>query len=144
MSQIESKINHVFNAQLINRQAVRETTYLQRSAKLKLIETWLINHRKEIQEAMFADYSKPSSEVDLTEIWSCVTEIRHLRRQLKKWMRPKKVPPTLIMAATDAWIQNEPKGVVLIIAPWNFPINLSICPLISAIAAGNMRYSKTI
>jgi len=79
MSQIESKINHVFNAQLINRQAVRETTYLQRSAKLKLIETWLINHRKEIQEAMFADYSKPSSEVDLTEIWSCVTEIRHLR-----------------------------------------------------------------
>ena len=116
MSEIESKINDIFNAQLLNRQSVRETTYHQRSAKLKLIETWLINHRKDIQQAMLADYSKPSSEVDLTEIWTCVTEIRHIRRQLKKWMRPKKVPPTLTMAATDAWIQNEPKGVVLILS----------------------------
>ena len=137
MSEIESKINRIFNAQLVNRQPVKETTYHQRSAKLKLIETWLLNHREEIQEAMLADYSKPSSEVDLTEIWACVTEIRHIRRQLKKWMRPKKVPPTLTMAATDAWIQNEPKGVVLIIAPWNFPFNLTISPLVCAIASGN-------
>ena len=70
MSEIESKINDIFNAQLLNRQSVRETTYRQRSAKLKLIETWLINHRKDIQQAMLADYSKPSSEVDLTEIWT--------------------------------------------------------------------------
>ena len=137
MSEIESKINRIFNAQLVNRQPVKETTYRQRSAKLKSIETWLLNHRDEIQEAMLADYSKPSSEVDLTEIWACVTEIRHIRRQLKKWMRPKKVPPTLTMAATDAWIQNEPKGVVLIIAPWNFPFNLTISPLVCAIASGN-------
>ena len=119
MSDVLSRINQIFNAQLINHQSVRETTYRQRSAKLKTIETWLLNHREEIQEAMLSDYSKPSSEVDLTEIWACLTEIRHTRRQLKKWMRPKKVPPTLTMAATDAWIQNEPKGVVLIIAPWN-------------------------
>ena len=142
MSEIESKINDIFNAQLLNRQSVRETTYHQRSAKLKLIETWLINHRKDIQQAMLADYSKPSSEVDLTEIWTCVTEIRHIRRQLKKWMRPKKVPPTLTMAATDAWIQNEPKGVVLIIAPWNFPFNLTIGPLVCAIASGNCAIVK--
>ena len=142
MSDIESKINHIFNAQLVNRQTVRETTYRQRSAKLKSIETWLMNHRKEIQQAMLADYSKPSSEVDLTEIWTCVTEIRHVRRQLKKWMRPKKVPPTLTMAATDAWIQNEPKGVVLIIAPWNFPFNLTIGPLVCAIASGNCAIIK--
>ena len=142
MSEIESKINDIFNAQLLNRQIVRETTYRQRSAKLKLIETWLINHRKDIQQAMLADYSKPSSEVDLTEIWTCVTEIRHIRRQLKKWMRPKKVPPTLTMAATDAWIQNEPKGVVLIIAPWNFPFNLTIGPLVCAIASGNCAIVK--
>ena len=137
MSEIESKINQIFNAQLVNRQPVKETTYRQRAAKLKSIETWLLNHREEIQEAMLADYSKPSSEVDLTEIWACVTEIRHIRRQLKKWMRSKKVPPTLTMAATDAWIQNEPKGVVLIIAPWNFPFNLTIGPLVCAIASGN-------
>ena len=137
MSEIESKINRIFNAQLVNRQPVKESTYHQRSAKLKSIETWLLNHREEIQEAMLADYSKPSSEVDLTEIWACVTEIRHIRRQLNKWMRPKKVPPTLTMAATDAWIQNEPKGVVLIIAPWNFPFNLTISPLVCAIASGN-------
>ena len=142
MSEIESKINQIFNAQLVNRQPVKETTYRQRAAKLKSIETWLLNHREEIQEAMIADYSKPSSEVDLTEIWACVTEIRHIRRQLKKWMRPKKVPPTLTMAATDAWIQNEPKGVVLIIAPWNFPFNLTIGPLVCAIASGNCAIVK--
>ena len=142
MSEIESKINQIFNAQLVNRQPVKETTYRQRAAKLKSIETWLLNHREEIQEAMLADYSKPSSEVDLTEIWACVTEIRHIRRQLKKWMRPKKVPPTLTMAATDAWIQNEPKGVVLIIAPWNFPFNLTIGPLVCAIASGNCAIVK--
>ena len=106
MSDVLSRINQIFNAQLINHHSVRETTYRQRSAKLKTIETWLLNHREEIQEAMLSDYSKPSSEVDLTEIWACLTEIRHTRRQLKKWMRPKKVPPTLTMAATDAWIQN--------------------------------------
>jgi aldehyde dehydrogenase (NAD+) len=142
MSEIKSKINRIFNAQLVNRQPVKETTYRQRSAKLKSIETWLLNHREEIHEAMLADYSKPSSEVDLTEIWACVTEIRHIRRQLKKWMRPKKVPPTLTMAATDAWIQNEPKGVVLIIAPWNFPFNLTISPLVCAIASGNCAIVK--
>ena len=142
MSDVLSRINQIFNAQLINHQSVRETSYRQRSAKLKTIETWLLNHREEIQEAMLSDYSKPSSEVDLTEIWACLTEIRHTRRQLKKWMRPKKVPPTLTMAATDAWIQNEPKGVVLIIAPWNFPFNLTIAPLVSAIASGNCAIVK--
>jgi hypothetical protein len=49
MSEIESKINRIFNAQLVNRQPVKETTYRQRSAKLKSIETWLLNHREEIQ-----------------------------------------------------------------------------------------------
>jgi len=137
MSEIQPMIDQIFNAQLVNCPSVRKTTYTERIAKLKSIETWLLNHRQEIQEAMDADYKKPASEVDLTEIWATLTEIRHIRRNLKKWIRPKKVPPTLTMAAADAWIQNEPKGVVLIIAPWNFPFNLTIGPLVCAISAGN-------
>ena len=142
MSEIESKIDRIFNAQLANRQILREKTYHQRIAKLKSIETWVIGHRDEIQTAMRADYNKPTSEVDLSEIWASLTEIRHIRRQLKKWMRPKKVSPTLSMAMTDAWVQLEPKGVVLIISPWNFPFNLTISPLVYAIASGNCAMVK--
>ena len=142
MSEIESKIDRIFNAQLANRQILREKTYHQRIAKLKSIETWVIGHRDEIQTAMRADYNKPTSEVDLSEIWASLTEIRHIRRQLKKWMRPKKVSPTLSMAMTDAWVQLEPKGVVLIISPWNFPFNLTISPLAYAIASGNCAMVK--
>ena len=101
-----------------------------------------MDHKDDISNAMHQDYRKPSSEVDLTELWAVLNEIRHIRRYLKKWMRPKKVNSTLALATAEAWIQYEPKGVVLIITPWNFPFNLTISPLISAIAAGNCAFIK--
>ena len=137
MNEIQSRIKRIFDEQLINQQAIRNTSYKERSAKLKSIETWLMDHKEEIRNAMHQDYRKPKSEVDLTELWAVLNEIRHFRRYLKKWMRPSKVNSTLALATAEAWIQYEPKGVVLIITPWNFPFNLTISPLISAIAAGN-------
>ncbi len=142
MNDLKKRIDQVFDAQMANRHAVRHASYKERIGKLKAIESWLMDHRTEIQEAMHADYRKPASEVDLSEIWSTLTEIRHIRRHLKNWMRSKKVAPTLTMAAADAWIQSEPKGVVLIIAPWNFPFNLTLGPLVCAIAAGNCAMVK--
>ena len=142
MSDLQSRIDQVFKAQLANRHAVRKTTFKERKAKLKAIENWLLDHRKEIQEAMNTDYRKPADEVDLSEIWSTLTEIRHIRRHLKDWVRSKKVAPTLTMTAADAWVQPEPKGIVLIITPWNFPFNLTLGPLVCAIAAGNCAIVK--
>ena len=142
MDKIQSRIETIFDQQLLNCQSIRNTSLKERRAKLSSIESWLLDHKDKIRDAMYADYKKPVSEVDLTEIWAVVNEIRHIRKYLKKWMRPKKVNPTLAMANAEAWIQYEPKGVVLIITPWNFPFNLSISPLISAIAAGNCAVIK--
>ena len=142
MDKIQSRIETIFDQQLLNCQSIRNTSLKERRTKLSSIESWLLDHKDKIRDAMYADYKKPVSEVDLTEIWAVVNEIRHIRKYLKKWMRPKKVNPTLAMANAEAWIQYEPKGVVLIITPWNFPFNLSISPLISAIAAGNCAVIK--
>ena len=101
-----------------------------------------MDRHEEIHKAMDSDYRKPASEVDLTEIWAAVNEIRHVRRNLKSWMRSKKVAPTLALATAEAWSQYEPKGVVLIITPWNFPFSLTISPLVCAIAAGNCAVIK--
>ena len=142
MNEIQSRIKTVFNQQLANSQNIRNTTFKERSAKLKSIETWLMDHKEDIRNAMHQDYRKPASEVDITELWAALNEIRHIRRYLKKWMQSKKVKSTLTMATAEAWIQYEPKGVVLIITPWNFPFNLTISPLIAAIAAGNCAVIK--
>ena len=91
MNEIQSRIKRIFDEQLINQQAIRNTSYKERSAKLKSIETWLMDHKEEIRNAMHQDYRKPKSEVDLTELWAVLNEIRHFRRYLKKWMRPSKV-----------------------------------------------------
>ena len=142
MDTIQTRIEKIFDQQLLNCQSIRNTSLKERRAKLSSIESWLLDHKDDIRDAMYADYKKPVSEVDMTEIWAVFNEIRHIRKYLKKWMRPKKVNPTLAMANAEAWIQYEPKGVVLIITPWNFPFNLSISPLISAIAAGNCAVIK--
>jgi len=86
---------------------------------------------------MWEDYRKPAAEVDLSEIYPAAMEARHAIRHLRRWMKPKRVPARLTLLGSRSWIRYEPKGVVLIISPWNFPFNLSLGPLVSAVAAGN-------
>jgi aldehyde dehydrogenase (NAD+) len=69
-------------------------------------------------------------------------EVRHAARHLEKWMKPKRVGTPLALLGSRSRIVYEPKGVVLIISPWNFPINLTLGPLVSAIAAGNCAIVK--
>ncbi|HNC87031.1 MAG TPA: aldehyde dehydrogenase family protein, partial [Agitococcus sp.] len=87
-------------------------------------------------------YRKPSAEVDVTELMPVLDEIRHATGRLKQWMKPEKVKPTSLMLTTSAWIEYQPRGRVLIIAPWNYPLNLCFGPLVSALAAGNTAIIK--
>ncbi len=96
-----------------------------------------MSRRGEIHTALWNDYRKPAPEVDLTEIYAAVGEAKHAIRHLRSWMRPRRVAAPIALFGSRSRIIPEPKGVVLIISPWNFPINLTIGPLISAIAAGN-------
>ncbi|MBV8062339.1 MAG: aldehyde dehydrogenase family protein, partial [Nevskia sp.] len=90
----------------------------------------------------YADFKKPPAEVELTEILSVVTEANDALRKLGKWMKPTRVWPTRATVGLRAWVQYEPKGRCLIISPWNYPVNLTFGPLISAIAAGNTAILK--
>ncbi len=108
-----------------------------RRAALARLAAVIRDHRADIAAAVAADMAKPAVEADLSEVLPVLAEIAHARRHLRVWMRPRKAWPTLMMFGTSAHLHPEPKGVALVIAPWNFPFMLSLAPLVSAIAAGN-------
>jgi aldehyde dehydrogenase (NAD+) len=124
------------------RPRIAATTADERIAKLRALEKALMARRGEIRAAMFADYRKPHEETDLSEIYPILIEVRHARRHLRRWMKPRRVSPPVALLGTKSRIMHEPKGVVLIISPWNFPFNLTLAPLVSAIAAGNCAIIK--
>lgn len=130
-------LQEIFERQVENASKVRNTKASERRAKLKKLERTIFKYREEIKQALVADFSKSPVETDLSEIIVVLKEIRFARKKLKYWMADQAVPTTMLLTGTRSWIRYEAKGVALIISPWNFPINLTFCPLISAIAAGN-------
>jgi aldehyde dehydrogenase (NAD+) len=93
-------------------------------------------------EALRADLGRPAMEAFAADLGHAKIELRHLQSHLKDWMRPKKVSLPLTVAPGKGWIQAEPLGVCLVIAPWNYPIQLLIEPLAAALAAGNCVAAK--
>ncbi len=132
----------LFHRQRKHQYAVAHTSPRQRKEKLRRLHAALIRHRKAIQEATWADLRKPAIEADVTEIAAVTSEIRYAVRHLAHWMAPRPVGVRLPLIGSSAWIQCEPKGVCLILAPWNFPFNLCLIPLVSAVAAGNCAIVK--
>ena len=130
-------IKSVFDLQQSNRWQQAITTVQQRKEKLRHLLDWIYSKRATIREALYADFRKPAAETDLTEIYTSITEIKFALRHLRKWMKPQPVKRTLPMLTTKSYLRYEARGVVLIMAPWNFPFLLNIGPLVSAIAAGN-------
>ena len=131
------EIQRIFNLQKENQFNIGNTNAAQRIAKLKKLHAVVLNYREEIKTALFKDYRKHPSEVDLTEIYPVTSEIKDAKSHLRGWMRNKSVGTPLAMLGSSSYIKQEPKGIVLIISPWNFPFNLTFGPLVSAIAAGN-------
>ncbi|MDY8137023.1 aldehyde dehydrogenase family protein [Aquimarina sp. 2201CG5-10] len=132
-----SEIKEIYALQQSYYKQIGKTKASERIKKLKKFEQTILKYRKELQDAMLKDYRKPAAEVDLTEIYPVLTEIRFAIKHLKKWMTPKSVAHPITMTGTSSWIHYEPKGMCLIIAPWNYPMQLLFAPLISAISAGN-------
>ena len=114
----------------------RSSSKDERIDRLKTIRDWIKEHQKEIRLALWNDFQKPEVETDLSEIYPVTSEITHAIKNLKSWMKAKSLPSPLAMLGTSARVQFEPKGVSLIISPWNYPFNLAIGPLVSALAAG--------
>ena len=129
-------IDTVFAAQRETAIALRTSTAGMRIAKLRKLEAAVLANRGAIYRALAADLRKSEAEADLFDILPVISGIRHARRHLTSWMKPKRAAPTMTMFGTKAQIRHEPRGVSLIIAPWNYPISLLLGPLTSAIAAG--------
>ncbi|MBS1668926.1 MAG: aldehyde dehydrogenase family protein [Bacteroidetes bacterium] len=112
-------------------------SYNFRKQKLKQLEQALLMHEEEIYEALYADLKKSKEEAYATELGLLLGELRLALRNLKKWMRPQSARTDLVNFPSSTKIYQDPLGVVLIIAPWNYPLQLQLIPLVGAIAAGN-------
>lgn len=134
-------IHRIFELQQKHQYAVANSSVTDRKKKLSRLLDAINKYRNEVKEALHKDFHKPGEEVDMTELYPLISEIKYVRKRLSKWLR-KKVSTPLALIGASSHIRYEPKGVVLIIAPWNFPVNLTLSPLISAIAAGNCAMLK--
>lgn len=137
MNKTANQFFTVFESLIDHAPKIAETNFKVRSKKLKKVERALMSHRAALKEALHNDFKKTAAEVDLTEIYPVLQESKFIRKRLRDWMTPHAVPTPLTLIGSKSWIRYEPKGVVLIIAPWNFPVNLTLGPLLAAIAAGN-------
>ena len=104
---------------------------------LKLFEKALQNRQEDFLAALAKDLGKPTFEAFLAEYYFLLSEVRLIRKSLKKWTKPKKVGSPFYLWPCRNEARLEPHGVVLIIAPWNYPLQLALAPLLGAIAAGN-------
>lgn len=132
-----AEIERIFRLQQAHQFVVGKTTARERKEKLKRMQKAIVSHTQEIRDALYADFRKHPAEVDLTEIMPVTSEIKHAVRHLSKWMRPHRVRTPLALLGSSSHIHYEPKGLALVIAPWNFPINITFGPIVSAVAAGN-------
>lgn len=130
-------IEALFSAQAPTALAWRNDDASSRIARLKRLREAVLDHRAEFYQAGEADFRKPPAEVDMAELMPILHELNSAIRQLRSWMKPRRVAPTLAMLGTSASIRFEPRGRSLILAPWNYPANLALGPLVSALAAGN-------
>src|SRR5690625_840450 len=113
-----------------------------RRDQLAAVERMLRDNEERFNAALQDDLGKPAQEVLLGETALLFSEIRHARRKLKRWMRPRRTFTPLIGQPARSWVQPEPLGVVLIIGAWNYPVQLVVGPLIAALAAGNCAIVK--
>ena len=132
----------VFDSQAATALRLRSSTAKERIAKIRKLRDAVISHTEDWYRAAYLDFKKPQGEVDLAEILPVCVEANDAIRNLKKWMKPTHVWPTMLTLGMRSHVQYTPRGRCLIIGPFNYPVNLTLGPLVSAIAAGNTAILK--
>lgn len=108
-----------------------------RKNALRKLQSELFKREADIVQALYNDFKKSEYEAIMTETSIVYSELKMAIKNIEKWNKPRKVLPSILNFPSSAKIYSEPYGTVLIIAPWNYPFQLAISPLIGAIAAGN-------
>ncbi len=121
-----------------NTLSMRRESIDARKRRLRNLKRWILKHQAELEAAAAADLGKPAIEFVAVEILNVLEEIRTILKNLRQWTRPVHVPSSPTVMGTLSEIRYEPKGLCLVIAPWNFPFLLAAGPLASALGAGNV------
>lgn len=108
-----------------------------RKERLQQLLNAIIMQEEAIVSALHIDFKKPEFEAIATETSYVISDLKNTIKNIHKWAKPKRVLPSLLNFPSSDYIYSEPYGKVLIIAPWNYPFQLALCPLIAAVAAGN-------
>lgn len=132
-----AEIERVFNAQRANRASLKASTAAQRRARLQKLRDVILAHADEIDEALFVDLRKPRMGTQHFEITSVLEEIDAALEGVEEWMQDTEVTPSPHFKGNRTYIMYEPRGVVLLLGPWNFPFSLVFSPLVPIVAAGN-------
>ena len=109
----------------------------KRKENIKKLWSAINDHKDELLNALMKDLGKPEPEALLQEIFPLKKEVDHVLKNLNEWSSKRYAPTPISLIGTSHYVKPEPKGHVLIISPWNFPVMLTLRPLIGALAAGN-------
>ena len=111
--------------------------YRFRRQQLQKLKSAIQVHEKELHEALYSDLKKSPEESWVTETGFLISEINSALKNLQQWMQPEKAKTNLVNLPSSSFVMREPMGVVLIMGPWNYPLQLLLTPVVGAIAAGN-------
>jgi coniferyl-aldehyde dehydrogenase len=110
----------------------------EREDRLDRLEAMLVKRKREFVRAVSDDFGHRSAhETMLADVALTIDSIREARRSVRHWMKPERAAPSRYFIPSSAFVEYLPKGVVGIIAPWNYPVNLALAPTAAALAAGN-------
>ena len=135
-------LKNLFDLQGENRWVVAKTSAEERIAKLQKLRKAIVKRQQEFYDAIWADFHKPKTEAWLSEIYPFLQEIDYAVKHLPDWMEDKDGSWSFLFPLNHSRSHFEPKGRVLIMAPWNYPFLLFISPVVAAIAAGNVVIAK--
>lgn len=135
-------LQNIFDAQGENRWKIAQTSVKERIAKLLKLRKVIEARQQEFYDAVWADFHKPKTEAWLTEVYPALQEIDHTVNHLPDWVEDKDGSWSFLFPLNSSVSHFEPKGRVLIMAPWNYPFLLFISPIVAAVAAGNVVIAK--
>jgi aldehyde dehydrogenase (NAD+) len=136
-AELAAEARRIFEAQRARRRWADPPSAEERIARLKRFHAAVAAHRQALGAAMRADFRKHPVETELTEVQQVLGETGHAIRHLRRWMKPRRVGTPALLVGTRSQIRYEPKGTVLILGAWNYPVLLTLAPLVAAVAAGN-------
>ena len=120
-----------------NLQRLKIENKIQRIDKINKIVDYLIEHDEKWKNALKKDLGKHPKEAQITELAPIISTASYIKKNIDAWHRNKTVGSPIFMLGLSSYIKYEPKGQVLVISPWNYPLQLAVTPILYAIAAGN-------